>query len=59
MDSRDDDPWTPADTEDLQGVIARGGSIEEAAELLCRSGTIDQVAAKAAELGLLNAKNSG
>nr|WP_311538553.1 hypothetical protein [uncultured Bradyrhizobium sp.] len=52
MDSRDYQRWDAADTEDLEGVLARGGSIAEAAELLCRQGAPGLVHAKARELNL-------
>lgn len=40
------------DVDDLRASIAHGRSIEEAAEFLCRSGSVEDVAAKARELGL-------
>jgi hypothetical protein len=40
------------DTDDLRAAIEHGRSIEEAAEFLCRAGTVDEVARKAKGLGL-------
>jgi hypothetical protein len=37
---------------DLKNSLAHGESIEEVAEFLCRSGTLDEVRRKAEELGL-------
>lgn len=36
----------------LKSEIEHGRSIEEAAEFLCRAGSVDDVARKCAELGL-------
>ena len=44
--------WTEMDIEDLKAAIEAGRSIEEAAEFLCRAGSIDDVARKCEELGL-------
>jgi hypothetical protein len=55
MDIYDGAEWTAADIEDLKGELEHGRSIEEAAEFLCRSGSVDDVAKKAAELGLTSA----
>jgi hypothetical protein len=44
--------WTEMDIDDLKAAIEHGDSPEEAAEFLCRSGSIDDVARKARELGL-------
>ena len=52
MDIYDHAEWTAMDLEDLKSALEHGRSIEEAAEFLCRSGTVDEVAGKAAELGL-------
>ena len=52
MDIYDDAPWTEDDIDNLRGVLERGGDIEEAAELLCRSGSVCHVGRKAAELGV-------
>ena len=40
------------DIADLKAAIESGRSIEEAAEFLCRSGSVDEVARKCEELGL-------
>lgn len=40
------------DIRDLTAALRCGDTIEEAAEHLCRSGTIDEVRRKAEELGL-------
>jgi hypothetical protein len=47
MDIYDDAEWTAMDTDDLRVAIEHGRSIEEAAEFLCRAGTVDEVARKA------------
>jgi hypothetical protein len=39
------------DLDDLRAVIEDGGTIEEAAEFLCRSGTVGEVRDKAREFG--------
>ena len=44
--------WTEMDTNDLKAAIRHGNSIEEAAEFMCRSGSVDEVVRKAEELGL-------
>ena len=51
-DIYDSYPWTEMDLEDLTAALKSGDTIEEAAEHLCRSGTIDDVRHKAEELGL-------
>ena len=43
--------WTEMDIEDLKAAIEAGRSIDEAAEFLCRAGSIDDVARKCEELG--------
>jgi hypothetical protein len=40
------------DIVDLKAAIEAGGSIEEAAQFLCRGDSIDDVARKCEELGL-------
>ena len=45
-------PWTEMDLEDLTAALRYGDTIEDAAQHLCRSGTIDEVRRKAEELGL-------
>ena len=62
-DLNDNKPWSAMDLFDLRAVLEHGSSIEEAAMFLCRSGTIDDVARKAEEMGLpahgflVNARN--
>ncbi|TYL87406.1 hypothetical protein [Bradyrhizobium cytisi] len=53
-DIRDGEPWNDHELLDVKAVLARGGTIEEAAELICRAGTVEDVRRKAAELGLIN-----
>jgi hypothetical protein len=48
----DGEPWSEMDLWDLKNSLAHGESIEEVAEFLCRSGTLDEVRRKAEELGL-------
>ena len=52
IDTYDGDPWTEMDVEDLTAALRSGDTIEEAAQFLCRSGTIEDVRRKAEELGL-------
>jgi hypothetical protein len=52
MDIYDGTAWTEMDIEDLKAAIEHGSGIEEAAEMLCRAGSIDDVAHKARELRL-------
>jgi hypothetical protein len=52
-DANDGEEWSPADVEDLENHLKHGGTIDSAAELLCRQGTKDDVRRKAKELGLL------
>jgi hypothetical protein len=51
-DIYDGDPWTAMDIDDLKAAIEDGCSVEDVAELLCRSGTVDDVKRKCDELGL-------
>ncbi|MGY3610993.1 MULTISPECIES: hypothetical protein [unclassified Bradyrhizobium] len=44
--------WTVAAVDDLRASLEHGSTIEEAAGFLFRSGSVDDVARKAAELGL-------
>jgi hypothetical protein len=53
MDIYDGEPWTEMDVEDLTAALQSGDTIEEAAQFLCRSGTVDEVRRKVEELGLL------
>ena len=52
IDIYDGEPWTEIDIDDLIAAVRHGDTIEEAAQFLFRSGTIDQVRRKAEELGL-------
>jgi hypothetical protein len=52
FDIYDGDPWTGMDVRDLAAALQSGSTIEDAAQHLCRSGTIDEVRRKADELGL-------
>ena len=56
MDIYDGHPWTEMDIEDLTAALKSGSTIEDAAQRLCRSGTVDDVRRKAEELGLLKEK---
>jgi hypothetical protein len=52
IDAYDGEPWTEMDLRDLEACLRWGDTIEEAAQHLCRSGTVDDVRRKAEELGL-------
>jgi transposase len=52
IDAHDGDFWTDMDIRDLMAALRCGSSIEEVAQRLCRSGTVDEVRRKAEELGL-------
>jgi hypothetical protein len=52
IDANDGQVWSEMDVRDLTASVLCGDTIEEAAEFLCRSGTIDEVRRKAEELGL-------
>jgi hypothetical protein len=52
-DRNDGKAWDAGEIADLENSLAFGRTIEEAAEFLCRSGTIDDVRRKANELGLV------
>ena len=52
IDIYDGEPWTEMDIDDLIASLRHGDTIDEAAQFLRRSGTIDQVRRKAEELGL-------
>jgi hypothetical protein len=45
--------WSEMAIRDLRGAIESGMPIEEAAQFLCRSGSVDEVKRKALELGLI------
>ena len=51
-DVNDDQPWSAEDVRDLENHIRQGASLEETAEFLCRSGTVEVVVEKAEQLGL-------
>jgi hypothetical protein len=52
-DTNDGKAWVEMDVEDLRASLKAGKSIEEAASVLCRAGTVDDVRRKAEELDLL------
>jgi hypothetical protein len=52
-DFYDGEPWTEMDLRDLTAALHSGDTIEDAAQDLCRSGTVEDVRRKAEELGLL------
>ena len=52
FDIYDGFPWTEMDIRDLEAALRSGSTIEDAAQHLCRSGTVDEVRRKAEELGL-------
>jgi hypothetical protein len=51
-DVNDGKPWSETDIKDLRHWLVWGESIEAAARLLLRSGTVEEVTRKATELGL-------
>jgi hypothetical protein len=59
MDIYDQEPWTEMDLRDLTAALRSGDTIEDAAQHLCRSGTVDDVRRKAEELGLKYKSRSG
>jgi hypothetical protein len=52
MDSNDGAPWDDQTINDLKAAVDHGRPLEEIAQYLCRSGTIEDVARKCRELGL-------
>ena len=52
MDIYDGAEWTEMDIDDLRAAIEHGSSVDRAAELLCRAGSVSDVARKCEELGL-------
>jgi hypothetical protein len=48
----DGKPWTEMDVRALMAALRVGETIEEAADHLCRSGSVNDVRRKAEELGL-------
>jgi hypothetical protein len=55
MDLCDGEEWSEWDIEDLRIALEHGDTIEAAAVFLCRSGTVEEVRAKALELGFSRA----
>ena len=51
-DGNDGKPWTEMDVRALMAALSVGETIEEAADHLCRSGSVNDVRRKAEELGL-------
>jgi hypothetical protein len=51
-DYYDGEPWTQMDVRDHTAALKSGGTIEDVAQHLCRSGTVEDVRRKAEELGL-------
>jgi hypothetical protein len=45
--------WTEVDIDDLKAAMEAGHSVEEAAQFLCRSGSVEDVRQKCRELGLV------
>ena len=52
IDANDGKHWSERDVRDLMASLRCGDTIEEAAQHLCRTGTVDEVRRKAEELGL-------
>ena len=52
QDVNDGKEWSQMDIDDLRFNLENGGSVAEAAGMLCRAGTLEDVRAKAHELGL-------
>ena len=52
-DTNDHKGWSWMDIEDLSNHLLNGGTIETAAVLLCRQGTVADVRRKAIALGLV------
>jgi len=51
-DGNDGKPWTEMDVRALMAALSVGETIEEAADHLCRSGSVNDVRRKAEELRL-------
>ena len=51
-DTNDGKKWSEMDLEDLAHHLRHGGTIETAAELLGRQGTVEEVRRRAQDLGL-------
>jgi hypothetical protein len=54
QDAADGNPWSEADMWDLRNCLKHGQSVEQAAQFLCRAGSVEDVRRKAEELGLLS-----
>ena len=52
-DTKDGKDWSEMDLDDLRYNLTNGGTVEEAAKMLCRGGTVGDVRRKAEELGLI------
>ena len=52
-DTNDGNNWSAMDIEDLTNHLRSGGTVESAAQLLCREGTVEDVRRKARELRLI------
>ena len=53
IDTNDGKEWSQMDIDDLRFNLENGGSVEEAAQMLCRAGTMEEVRQKAKELMLV------
>jgi hypothetical protein len=51
-DANDGKYWSEKDVRELMASLRSGNTIEDAAQHLCRSGTVHEVRRKAEELGL-------
>jgi len=51
-DANDGKYWSQMDVRNLMASLRSGNTIEDVAQHLCRSGTVDEVRRKAEELGL-------
>jgi hypothetical protein len=51
-DTNDHEPWSEMDIDDLKASAESGDSLKDAARFLCRSGALEDVKQKAAELGV-------
>jgi hypothetical protein len=52
-DIHDGDPWLDVDDADLRRAVAIGSTPDDAAQFLCRSGTLLDVVERAKALGLV------
>jgi hypothetical protein len=52
-DIHDGDPWLEIDDADLRQAVAMGSTPDDAAQFLCRSGTLPDVVERAKALGLV------